>query len=58
MEMLKECKYSERLIKKLKSLDSKEDLDFGLINKAIVWARKYHEGQLRKSGEPFCHGRL
>lgn len=53
MEMLKECKYSERLIKKLKSLDSKEDLDFGLINKAIVWARKYHEGQLRKSGEPF-----
>ena len=47
------CKYSIRLIAKLKSLDTKNVLDFNLINKAIYFAKKYHEGQLRKSGEPF-----
>ena len=47
------CKYSIRLIKKLKSLDTQNVLDFELINKAIYWAKKYHGNQLRKSGEPF-----
>ena len=47
------CKYSIRLIAKLKSLDTKNVLDFNLINKAIYFAKKYHDGQLRKSGEPF-----
>ncbi|MBU6184803.1 MAG: HD domain-containing protein, partial [Rickettsiales bacterium] len=47
------CKYSIRLIAKLKSLDTTNVLDFNLINKAIYFAKKYHEGQLRKSGEPF-----
>ena len=45
--------YSDRLIEKLKSLDVKHKLDFGLIHKAIDWAKKYHGDQLRKSGEPF-----
>ena len=47
------CKYSIRLIEKLKSLDNKNVLDFALINKAIYWARKYHGDQKRKSGEPY-----
>ena len=47
------CKYSIRLIEKLKSLDTKNLLDFNLINKAIYWARKYHGDQKRKSGEAY-----
>ncbi len=45
------CKYSIRLIEKLKSLDTQNVLDFELINKAVYWARKYHGDQKRKSGE-------
>ena len=47
------CQYSIRLIDRLKSLDTKNVLDFDLINKAIYWARKYHGDQKRKSGEPY-----
>lgn len=47
------CQYSIRLIDKLKSLDTKNVLDFDLINKAIYWAKKYHGKQKRKSGEPY-----
>src|SRR5574343_1531621 len=49
----KSCQYSIRLIDKLKSLDTKNVLDFALINKAIYWAKKYHGDQKRKSGEPY-----
>lgn len=45
--------YSIRLIDKLKSLDTKNVLNFELINKAIYWAKKYHGEQKRKSGEPY-----
>ena len=45
------CKYSIRLIEKLKSLDTQNVLDFELIKKAVYWARKYHANQKRKSGE-------
>jgi len=47
------CKYSVRLIEKLKSLDIQNVLDFELINKAIYWAKRYHGDQKRKSGEPY-----
>jgi guanosine-3',5'-bis(diphosphate) 3'-pyrophosphohydrolase len=47
------CKYSIRLIEKLKSSDAKNILNFDLINKAIYWAKKYHGNQKRKSGEPY-----
>ena len=47
------CNYSIRLIEKLKSLDTKNVLDFEIINKAVYWARKYHGDQKRKSGEPY-----
>ena len=50
---LKPCQYSIRLVEKLNSLDLKNDLDFKLVDKAIYWAKKYHNGQFRKSGEPF-----
>jgi (p)ppGpp synthase/HD superfamily hydrolase len=47
------CQYSVRLIEKLNSLDTKNVLDFDLINKAIYWAKKYHGEQKRKSGEAY-----
>ena len=53
MGYLNPCYYSNRLIAKLELLDVKNQLDFILINKAIYWAKKYHDGQFRKSGEPF-----
>jgi (p)ppGpp synthase/HD superfamily hydrolase len=53
MDYQKPCQYSIRLIDRLKSLDSKNVLDFELINKAIYWAKKYHGEQKRKSGEAY-----
>lgn len=53
MDYLEPCQYSVRLIKRLKSLDTENILDFDLIDKAIYWAKKYHDGQFRKSGEPY-----
>ena len=53
MDYSTSCKYSIRLIEKLKLLDTNGVLDFGLINKAIYFAKKYHVEQVRKSGEPF-----
>jgi len=53
MNYLEPCQYSIRLIEKLKSLDTKNVLDFELIDKAIYWAKKYHGDQKRKSGEPY-----
>jgi guanosine-3',5'-bis(diphosphate) 3'-pyrophosphohydrolase len=49
----KACQYSTRLIEKLKSLDTQNKLDFDFIDKAVYWAKKYHDGQFRKSGELF-----
>ena len=53
MDYKKPCQYSSRLIKRLESWDTKTTLDFNLIHKAIYWAKKYHDGQFRKSGEPY-----
>ena len=53
MDYLTPCYYSTRLIEKLESLDTKNKLDFTLINKSIYWTKKYHNGQFRKSGDPF-----
>ena len=53
MDYSEPCQYSIRLIEKLKSLDTKNILDFDLTNKAIYWAKKYHGDQKRKSGEPY-----
>ena len=53
MENSTDSYYEDRLIKKLKSLDNRNILNFESINQAIYWAKKYHHGQYRKSGEPF-----
>jgi guanosine-3',5'-bis(diphosphate) 3'-pyrophosphohydrolase len=53
MDYLEPCYYSNRLIEKVKLLDTQNKLDFTLINKAIYWAKKYHGDQKRKSGEPY-----
>lgn len=53
MNYLEPCQYSVRLIEKLRSLDSKNVLDFDVINKATYWAKKYHGDQKRKSGEAY-----
>ena len=53
MSYIEQCPHSIRLIEKLKSLDTQNFLDFELINKAIYFAKEYHAGQVRKSGEPF-----
>jgi (p)ppGpp synthase/HD superfamily hydrolase len=53
MDYLENCTYSVRLIDKLKKVNTQNKLDFDLINKAIYWAKKHHNGQFRKSGEPF-----
>jgi hypothetical protein len=45
MDYSTSCKYSIKLIEKLKSLDTQNMLDFELINKAIYFARKYHGDQ-------------
>ena len=43
---LETCIYTYKTnIDKLKSVDTKNTLDFDLINKAIYWARKYHDSQ-------------
>ena len=53
MDYSEPCQYSTRLIEKLQSLDTENILDFKLIDKAIYWAKKYHDGQFRNSGEPY-----
>lgn len=53
MDYSEACYYSTRLIGKLRSLNTENELDFTLIDKAICWAKKYHDGQFRESGEPF-----
>ena len=53
MDYSTSCKYSIKLIEKLKLLDTENKLDFKLINKAIYYAKKYHGTQKRESGEPY-----
>ena len=53
MDYKESCHYSTRLIERLESWDTETRLDFNLIHKAIYWAKKYHDGQFRKSGEPY-----
>jgi len=47
------CYYSARLIERLESINFDKIIDFDLVKKSIYWAKKYHDGQFRKSGEPF-----
>ncbi len=54
MDYKSECEYSTRLISKLLLNEGAEAiLDFSKIKESIYWARRYHDGQMRKTGEPF-----
>ena len=51
-----ECGYSTALLQKIKELneDEKRKVNIRLIEKAIVFCKKWHDGQMRKSGdEPY-----
>jgi len=49
------CEYSNSLLAKCVHLNdaSKKKVNLKLIEKAIVFAKKWHDGQNRKTGEPF-----
>ena len=49
------CIYSKKLLQKLKEINKKSNNKIYLeaIKKAITFIRRYHAGQMRKSGEPF-----
>jgi (p)ppGpp synthase/HD superfamily hydrolase len=49
------CSYSNKLIGKLIELNSSnnEKVDIDKVKEAIVFAKKYHDGQKRRNGEPF-----
>jgi (p)ppGpp synthase/HD superfamily hydrolase len=51
------CCYSDKLLDKLNRLNNvainTNKIDLHLIKKAIYYAKTYHAGQVRKSGEPF-----
>lgn len=51
----KNCYYAERLISKIKLLNKRSNykVDLIQIKKAIYYAKKYHYGQKRNSGEPY-----
>ncbi len=50
-----ECTYSKQLLEKIESLNrtAKKKVDIKLVKKAIAFAKKCHDGQMRKSGEPY-----
>lgn len=50
-----ECEFSDSLLTKLVYLNnaSKKKVNLKLIEKAIIFAKKWHDGQYRKTGEPF-----
>lgn len=47
------CQYTVALLTRLRELDTRNELDYNQIEKAISWAKQYHAGQFRKDGEPF-----
>jgi hypothetical protein len=54
-EALLNCEYSKLLLDKLDKEEHKQHkkINRNLIKKAIIFAKKYHGNQLRKTGEPF-----
>ncbi|AFC69545.1 guanosine polyphosphate pyrophosphohydrolase [Rickettsia amblyommatis] len=49
------CKYSDKLIERLLFLNTqvKQPIDIREVKKGIYYARKYHGGQMRQSGDPY-----
>ena len=51
----KECKYSKRLINMLESINktAKKEVNIKLVKKAIAFAKRWHDRQKIKTGEPY-----
>lgn len=49
------CSYSDRLLNKLSTLNKSttHQVDIIEVKKAIYYAKKYHSGQMRESGEAY-----
>ena len=49
------CIYSQKLLEQLEKINQKfnNTIDIEIIKDAITFIRRYHAGQMRKSGEPF-----
>ena len=49
------CEYSTQLLNELEKLnkEAKRKVNLKLVEKAIVFAKKWHDTQVRKTGEPF-----
>ncbi|WP_425361510.1 HD domain-containing protein [Candidatus Tisiphia endosymbiont of Ceraclea dissimilis] len=49
------CEYAERLLNKLTKLNQqvKQPIDIDEVKKGIYYAKKYHNIQMRQSGEPY-----
>ena len=54
-EKFQTCIYSDKLLNKLIILnkETKEKIDFTKIKQAIYYAKKYHDKQIRQTGEPY-----
>lgn len=55
--IIESCQYSQKLLAKIElinqSQSSDELVDLDEIKKGMYFAKKYHEGQVRNSGEPY-----
>lgn len=51
----KECKYSSKLLEMIESINktARVPVNIKLVKKAIAFAKKWHDGQMRKTGEPY-----
>ena len=49
------CEYAEQLLNRLTLLNNevKRKINIKLVEKAIIFAKKWHDGQYRNTGEPF-----
>ena len=47
------CLYSQKLLNKIQKVIKYHHINEQLVEKAIKFAKVYHQGQYRKSGEPF-----
>ena len=52
---LNDCEYSKSFIARMHELnkESKNKLNIRFIEKGLAFAKHYHHGQFRKSGEPY-----
>ena len=50
-----QCEYAQGLLNKLRIINQqgKNDVNIRLVEKAIIFAKKWHDGQFRKTGEPY-----